>query len=121
MANHSQLDYLQEQFDVKYGTGWERYQLSDEDHKQWVNESYVYYEEECELSPTYISKYADDAIYGGLPFQIVEPVDPDEDGFDLETLPIWRVWVGEPDENRYYSENTCDSVYAYPENLFVNP
>lgn len=105
----SALEELRNQYYTKYGTDWDReMNLTEDEHIAWVEACYDYYENEGELSPTYIGNYTDD-LYAGEPFEIVERVPVDDDGFDIVALPIWKVRVRD------------DEFYAYPENLFVNP
>lgn len=115
----SELDELREEFSKKYGGDWDReLHLTEDEHRAWVEACYDYYENECELKDVYGGPYTDQyEEWYGHPFEIVEPVSVDDNGYDLIALPLWMIRITDMEGG---SKNP-GIFAAYPEELFWDP
>ena len=93
-----------EEFDNKW-KGADRYELSDEQLREFINDHFAMYEAGGFLEK-FDSPYDDEGEHNGMSFKVLRRTNESE--ADLETLPTWLVQF----------ENG-DTAYCYPEEICV--
>lgn len=83
----------------------ERDDLSWEQEKSFVLKTYDLYEKEG-FSQGFHTPYQEDESRNGQPFTVLERISPDNEGFYLEGLPMWRIEFAD-------GKRTC----AFPEEI----
>ena len=89
-----------EEFDAKWGVNVDRYTLSEEVEKDFVEDAFNMYETGG-FSPTFHTPFTDRADMNGVAFQVIGRATTEE--CDLEQLPVWKI---------EFEDGTED--YAYP-------
>lgn len=77
-----------EEFDAKWGNDVDRYALSTEKEKEFVEDAFNMYETGG-FSPTFHTPFEDGADMNGVAFQVIDRATTDE--CDLEQLPMWKI------------------------------
>lgn len=89
-----------EEFDAKWGDDVDRYALSEEKEKEFVEDAFNMYET-GRFSPTFHTPFEDRADMNGVAFQVIGRATTED--CDLEQLPMWKI---------EFEDGTED--YAYP-------
>lgn len=89
-----------EEFDAKWGDDVDRYALSEEKEKEFVEDAFNMYEDGG-FSPTFHTPFEDRADMNGVAFQVIGRATTEE--CDLELLPMWKIEFEDGTEE-----------YAYP-------
>ena len=77
-----------EEFDAKWGDDVDRYALSAEKEREFVEDAFNMYENGG-FSPTFHTPFTDRADMNGVAFQVIGRATIDE--CDLEQLPMWKI------------------------------
>lgn len=89
-----------EEFDAKWGVDVDRYRLSEEEEREFVEDAFNMYETGG-FSPTFHTPFTDRADMNGVAFQVIGRATTEN--CDLEQLPVWKI---------EFEDGTKD--YAYP-------
>lgn len=86
------LDEVNDILDEKYGTGWTKYDVTDDEAREWLDACYQYYENDCEQREVFGGRDTDpsDKVYG-QPFEIIERVEYDDPDYDFTQKPLYKV------------------------------
>lgn len=87
-----------EEFDAKWGDDVDRYALSEEKEREFVEDAFNMYETGG-FSPTFHSPFTLGADMNGVAFQVIGRATTDE--CDLEQLPMWKIEF--EDGTRHYA------------------
>lgn len=77
-----------EEFDAKWGDDVDRYALSEEKEREFVEDAFNMYEGGG-FSPTFHTPFEDRADMNGVAFQVIGRATTEES--DLEQLPMWKI------------------------------
>lgn len=94
-----------EDMKVKYPE--ERYEMSDETHRKFIEDCFKLYEKEG-FNDTFWSPFSENEIYGGKSFKIIRRATED-DGIFIEQLPQWLIEFEDGKQ-----------LFAYPEELIMS-
>ena len=85
----------------------ERYEMSDERHKEFVEDCFKLYEQEG-FNDTFWSPFGENETYGGKPYKVIRR-GTEDDGIFIEQLPVWLIQFEDGNE-----------LFAYPEELIMS-